>query len=635
LVAGDDWGVGALTNPRKRIRIDELGFTGPERKPTFLSFHDGVNIIWGASNSGKSFVRKSIDYVLGGDKPTLPPEGMGYDNYVLWLTLPGSRRVSLRCSALGGDVYKADGHVFKFGPSSSGFESLSRRHVTGANVSRFLLSEVGFRESQILKNERAEKSPFSLRLLMRYLLVDETRMIDEKSILLAHNTTVTSEDKGLIKFLLTGVDGSSIEQVRSSDELKAARDGKIELLSQMANELGRTLDDTLDAEQVRSSLALAEEESKNFLSTLSDRQEMLDMLSATIRELDGEIQKLGSRMSELRILIVRFEELGSIYASDIERLQGLEEGGFLLQRFAGVNCPLCGAAPGNQTHDHGLAHVEEQRRAVAAEIAKIGAEALGLDAAIGSARDELAATQALLKKATDTRSGVVDERDGARKLELGARQIFVAANERVKKLEADLEVRRNLEQLEARIDRLRGESVRSRTRADGVDVNLDLTQDEAHRLSKTIQKVLAAWNYPGGEALHFAKDDYDIVVDGKRRRDNGAGVRALLHAAFKVGVLVYCLEHRRPHPGFVILDSPLLAYRPAEEGSRYGALQEDEIALRRADVARHFYQHLQSLSDNAQFIVIENHKSDQDVVAPYPNYQFTRNPSIGRTGLFV
>jgi hypothetical protein len=57
--------------------------------------------------------------------------------------------------------------------------------------------------------------------------------------------------------------------------------------------------------------------------------------------------------------------------------------------------------------------------------------------------------------------------------------------------------------------------------------------------------------------------------------------------------------------------------------------------LRNADVATHFYRHLQSLAGQAQFIVIENHKSDQDVVRPYANYQFTKNPSIGRAGLFV
>lgn len=619
---------------RKRIRIDGLGFTGPERNPIFLPFEDGVNIIWGASNSGKSFVRKSIDFVLGGDKPTLPPEGRGYDNYVLWLTLPGNKKVSLRCSVLGGDIYKADGHVLEFGPNSSGFETFSRKHISGPNVSRFLLNEVGFRESHLLRNERAEKSTFSLRLLMRYLLVDETRMIDEKSILLAHNTTVTSEDKGLIKFLLTGIDGSSVEQVRSSDELKAARDGKIELLSQMADELRRVIDDTLDVEQVRSLLAVAEGESENFLSTLADRQEALDTLSSTIRDLDGEVQKLSSRMSELRILIVRFEELSSIYTSDIERLQGLEEGGFLLQRFASVNCPLCGAAPAYQVHDHGLADVEEQRRAVEVEIAKINREALELETAINSAQSEIVEIENVLNEVVRKRSLLCGERNEAKGLEFSARQLFAEANERVRKLEADLDLRHNLEQLEVRIIRLRGESVRVRQRAEGIDTNLDLTH-EAHALSKSIQKVLVAWNYPGGKFLHFEKADHDIVVDGKRRKDNGAGVRALLHAAFKVGVFVYCLEHRRPHPGFIVLDSPLLAYRPAEEISRYGELEDDEIALRRADVARHFYRHLQSLREFAQFIIIENHKSDQEVVLPYKNYHFTRNPSVGRRGLFV
>jgi hypothetical protein len=40
------------------------------------------------------------------------------------------------------------------------------------------------------------------------------------------------------------------------------------------------------------------------------------------------------------------------------------------------------------------------------------------------------------------------------------------------------------------------------------------------------------------------------------------------------------------------------------------------------------------LSGKAQFIVIENHKSDEKVVAPYPNHQFTRNSALGRTGFF-
>jgi hypothetical protein len=275
---------------RRRITIDRLMFTGPERQAAFVEFKSGVNIIWGASNSGKSFVRKSIDYVLGGDHPTLPPEGKGMDNYLLWLTLPGDQQVTLRTSALGGDIHKADGHLPAVDTTSPGYEVFSRKHVSSPNVSRFLLSASGFRAAQLLKNERAEKAPFSLRVLMRYLIVDETRMIDEKSLLLAHNTTVTSEDKGLLKFLLTGIDGSSIAQVRSADQLKAVKEGQIELLSQMADQLRESIDEAIDTDAIVTRLADAEYERASLLEVLSERQTSLDALSREERGLSDDIR---------------------------------------------------------------------------------------------------------------------------------------------------------------------------------------------------------------------------------------------------------------------------------------------------------------------------------------------------------
>lgn len=618
---------------RRRITIDRLMFTGPERPAAFVEFKSGVNIIWGASNSGKSFVRKSIDYLLGGDLPTLPPEGKGMDNYLLWLTLPGDQKVTLRASALGGDIYKAEGHLTGVDTTSAGYEVFSRKHVTSPNVSRFLLSASGFRPAQLLKNERAEKSPFSLRVVMRYLLVDETRMIDEKSLLLAHNTTVTSEDKGLLKFLLTGVDGASVAQVRSADQLKAVKEGQIELLSQMADRLRQTIDATIDEDAIASDLIDADDERTGLLDALSKRQTSLDTLFKEERALSDEVRVHQARLAELVALKVRFEELAGVYASDLERLEGLEEGGFLLQRFASMNCPLCGAEPQHQLHDHGLGGIEDQRRAVESEMGKIRFEARELETALADAIAEMDEVEKLATGANGRLTQTRSDRENAGRQEFSARSMFLSASAKCEKLEAALDSRRRLAQLEAQIDQIKAESVRSRPRAEGIDLNLDLTNSEAHELSSAVKAVLKAWNYPGADALHFDKGDQDIVVDGKRRRDNGAGVRALLHAAFKVGVLAHCIEKGRPHPGFVILDSPLFAYRPAEE-IRPGELTEDEQRLRSADVATHFYRHLQSLAHLAQFIIIENHRSDQGVVVPYNNYQFTRNAAIGRAGLF-
>lgn len=619
---------------RRRIVIDKLMFTGPERTPVSVQFKSGVNIIWGASNTGKSFVRKSIDYLLGGELPTLPPEGKGMDNYLLWLTLPGDQKITLRSSALGGDIYKADGHSQTVNASSPGYEVFSRKHVSSPNVSRFLLSSVGYRDAQLLKNERAEKAPFSLRVVMRYLLIDETRMIDEKSLLLAHNTTVTSEDKGLLKFLLTGVDGSSIAQVRSGDQLKAAKEGQIELLSQMAEQLRKAIDDAVETTSLVADLTAAEREKADLLDVVGERQNSLDALALKERGLSEDIQGYQARIAELNALKVRFDELARVYTSDIDRLEGLEEGGFLLQRFATINCPLCGAAPDHQKHDHGLGGIEEQRNAIELEMEKIRAEARDLAAALADADAEILEVERLIVAADDRLNKARLARLQAAQSEVSARSIFLSASARCEKLESALDNRRRVAELEAQIARIKATTVQSRQRADGIDVSLDLSNSEAHELSTVVKQVLKAWNYPGADALHFEKGDQDIVVDGKRRRDNGAGVRALLHAAFKIGVLVYCIEKGRPHPGFVILDSPLFAYRPAEEG-RYEELTVDELELRKADVATHFYKYLQGMADQAQFIVIENHKSDQDVVASYANYQFTKNPSIGRAGLFT
>ncbi|KAE9627948.1 hypothetical protein [Parasedimentitalea maritima] len=624
-----------MTQKRRNIRIDRLAMMGPEQERVDVSFVDGVNIIWGASNAGKSFVRKAIDYVLGGEKPTVPDEGLGYDNFLLWLTLPNIGAVTLRRSVHGGEIYKAKGHLDKVHLGSDGYAALKPSHSPQSpNVSKLVLTASGFRDAKLLKNERAEKSPFSLRTLMRYVLVDETRMIDEKSVLLQHSSKVTSEDKGLIKFLLTGIDGSSVETVRSGDQLKAAREAKIELLSQMADKLREAIDENQSEDDVRDLLTVAEQERDDLYTVLAGRQDELDNLAAEVKSRNLEIRTQESRIADLGAMMLRFDELARVYASDVERLSGLEEGGFLLQKFAKMNCPVCGAVPDYQDHDHGLADVEKQRVAVEAEIEKILKEHRDLKAAIQTALREVENRNTEIETLVEDKSSYEILLSAAKELEMGTRGIFASASKKVSKLKSLLEDRRLLASYDAERAKQSTQSIRSRQRAEGLDLNLDLTSNEANELSKVIKQVLTQWNYPGADAVHFSSTDQDIVVDGKRRRDNGAGIRAILHSAFKVAILVYCAEKGRPHPGFLILDAPLLAYRPAED-TRYGELDDDEIALRDADLAGHFYRHLHSLGGSAQFIVIENHKSDQAVVAPFPNIQFTRNANTGRQGFFV
>lgn len=126
---------------------------------------------------------------------------------------------------------------------------------------------------------------------MRYLLIDETRVIVKKSLLLAHNTTATSEEKGLLKFLLTGVDGSSIAQVRSGDQLKAAKEGQIELFSQMAEQLRKVIDDTVETTAVIADLATAEQKRPTFSKQLALEERRF---SIDIRGYHAQIAELNA-----------------------------------------------------------------------------------------------------------------------------------------------------------------------------------------------------------------------------------------------------------------------------------------------------------------------------------------------------
>ena len=109
----------------------------------------------------------------------------------------------------------------------------------------------------------------------------------------------------------------------------------------------------------------------DLLEAVEERQNSLDALALEERRFSDDIQGYQARIAELNALKVRFDELARVHASDIDRLEGLEEGGFLLQRFATINCPLCGASPDHQKHDHGLGGIEEQRHAVELEMEKI------------------------------------------------------------------------------------------------------------------------------------------------------------------------------------------------------------------------------------------------------------------------
>lgn len=59
----------------------------------------------------------------------------------------------------------------------------------------------------------------------------------------------------------------------------------------------------------------------------------------------------------------------------------------------------------------------------------------------------------------------------------------------------------------------------------------------------------------------FDDETLDLSIDGKARSDWGKGYRAFILSAMVIGLMRYCFKNNRLHPGFVILDSPLVSLK--------------------------------------------------------------------------
>jgi hypothetical protein len=80
-----------------------------------------------------------------------------------------------------------------------------------------------------------------------------------------------------------------------------------------------------------------------------------------------------------------------------------------------------------------------------------------------------------------------------------------------------------------------------------------------------------------------------------------------------------------PHPGFVILDSRLLAYKEP---------QGDDENIAGTDLKERFHEHLLKFVGPQQLFIVGNTEPPADILKQINHEIFTGNPNEGRYGLF-
>src|SRR5687768_11180537 len=73
------------------LQLRFIRFLGPEKKTVEFPFKPGFNILYGSSDTGKTFLVEAVDFMLGaGNDLRDIPERKGYDSILLGTTAQGS-----------------------------------------------------------------------------------------------------------------------------------------------------------------------------------------------------------------------------------------------------------------------------------------------------------------------------------------------------------------------------------------------------------------------------------------------------------------------------------------------------------------------------------------------------------------
>lgn len=613
------------------IRLRQLAFTGPDVETAELKFDDGLNIIYGASNTGKSFTSKAVLYMLGVSK-TLPEtdEIVVYDGVWLGLTMPDKREVTLYRAARGGAFKLHQGLVTSAGPDDGVVLKAQHDSKRTDNVSHFLLEAIGLAGKKIVRDKNGSKDNLSIYLLSPYAVVSEEDIIAEKSPVYASGVPAERVfEQNLLKLLLTGIDDSSAVTVPKEAERKAAKAAKIELVEEMIAQLAAELgDEAPEQKEIEDQLERLDSTAGELLQRLQDAQRRLDTLVTERRAKVDRRQELEERTSELDLTLHRFDKLRSVYASDLQRLQSIEEGGYVLVAIAGMDCPVCGAPPDAQRHNHAADEIEMAHTAAAAESRKIELEQRELTLTIASLEAETGGLRRTLAQVVTDIEKLDSDIAEARPREATVRVSYEAYAQKRLEIMRTLELLDRRAKLTARKEKIEAES----TKRDGDNLPVGSDSTTAFAFGEIVKQVLKAWNFPDAEKAQFDLASNDIMIGGKRRSANGKGVRAILHAAFNVAIIVYCIEKKLPYPGFLVLDTPLLTYREPLT-SKHGDLAEDEQALKATSVAENFYKHLVSLKAKVQIIVLENSDPPAAIQSVARIETFTHRNGAGRFGL--
>ena len=608
-----------------RLKLTKLILAGENKKDAIINFKGGLNVIAGASDTGKSFAFECIDFALGSSSnPKTVPEMKGYRSVFLEIEDIGQEEIFTLKRNFSEDEKN---EIFIYYSNyqekdAAEVEKLSVTHNAKKSLSKKLLNCCDCTYKYVMKNTKGDTRAFTFRSFSPLIMINELRITARHSPIYhtdSRGSTFATPARTAFKTVISGIDYKKEEKKENTEIIKAKLKGKIEQLSQIIDEIRIENNELIkDTEDINTEKSIEIIELNKFIK---EKSEEIKKYELDYKEIQTEIEIKNTELKHLLNNNNKFVLLKKNYLSDLERLEFIYDAFDLTQQLVEVECPIC----------HSPMKVNEMEKsddyyeALATEKIKIEVQLAELDETIKDLSDEIISKKQRISKLENYKEEITDNLNN----NLGP---IVA--EKVKKVQELMDAQERINLItrdEKRINKYNTEISKWQEKIDSTGQEKrkkieDLPEAYTNELCKEIKFLLQGRDYIDKEGkIKYNNATEDVEVGEKEKASYGKGARAIINSTFLIGIMNYCYKRNLCHPGIVVLDSPLTTYK--EKDKKDG---DDETITK--GTKEKFYEMLAE-QKNGQIIIFDNEEPSSTVKTKINYLHFSGDSTVGRKGL--
>lgn len=587
--------------------IEKIIVTGSGKTDSIIELSNGVNIVYGPSNTGKTYIVKCIDYMFGSEREPIDiSTGYQYIKIIV-RTQCGTITMSRKIGENKIEVSSNDNNV----PSGKYATKASRTNYD-KTINSVWLSLIGINDLHlVISNENYKKQILSWRTFSHMFMLTETKIISEYSAILSGRDTSNTAVIASLIFLLSGQDFAETE-TKDTKEIKEAKKNAVkayinkelfrlsernqELLAQLKE--NPNIDIAVEIEKIMAEISTNE---KRINSSIEENQKIL-----------AQLYEKNENLSECNVLLNRYDELTTQYDADLKRLNFIVDGEANLNASFSTHCPFCDGevvVKKNQNYidaaKSDYKKIKLQAKDLESASKELRSEKLSLEQEIGTLMAKKKSIEELIEKELKP-------------------QVF-NLKEKLSAYKDAIECQKEIDILKKLSEQKTADMIENDTDEESelkFKVKEHLDYSFINELSNGIKSFLENCNYDNLLSVIFDKADMDIVINGKKKSSNGKGYNAYFNSVVAIVLSRYMESKAKYSPDFLVLDSPILS------------LKEKETKKPSETMRNTLFENIVDNQKGIQTIVIENE-------IPEINYKdaniihFTKEKNNGRYGFLL